>query len=144
MRFLKLVFFQTIPPNPIRGYLPRAIFNFSDFSRSYSSFKMTPQHPEHREVANSRKSWTSGSRESPVSGTPGSQEFPVSRTLGIRFFTFFKTSSQLAFIWDTRESFFYCSLFFKLQAIAKAFKAIMYQKSLCVFYSLYKYFWFMF
>jgi len=69
--------------------------------------------------------------KSPVSQTPGSQESLVSMTLG---------SQESPVSPDNGELFFDCSLFFKLPAIATAFKEIIYQKSLCIFYLIYKYF----
>ena len=58
----------------------RAILNFHDFSRSYSSFKTTPLSLGNRMPC---------SRESLVSRTPGSRESPVSRTPGLHYFILF-------------------------------------------------------
>ena len=71
----------------------------------------------------------SGIHKSQVCGTPGSQESLVSRTPEV-------ANPQCPVFW-------LLTVFFKLQAIALAYKAIIYQKSMCVFYLLHKYFWFM-
>jgi len=60
LRFFKMGFFIKQPLLvPFKVTVPRAIYNFSNFSRSYSSFKTTPQHPGHQGVANS---WSPGRR----------------------------------------------------------------------------------
>ena len=59
--------------------VPRLIFNFWDFSLSYSSFKTTPQHPGHRGVANPRCPRCQGAKNLKC---PGHQEV---KTPGILF-----------------------------------------------------------
>jgi len=142
MRFLEFfLVHQAAPPGPIIGslepFLILAIFHavyqvlkglpgiadcrcprhgklqIADvLDTSFLNFKPTCPQLGPRVVAGCRCPGTPESRRLPVSWTPESRILPVSRTPGSIFLTA------------------HCFFSFKLQAIATAFKAIIYQKSL--------------
>jgi len=136
--------------------------------KSLKRRKTTPRCPGHRwvifcwcpvywkfwlpvsQILGSFDSWCPGYRGVLTPGVPDTGEFwlPVSRIPGSfdSLVSWTPGESEIPGVWDTgdfRLVFWQFTDLFKLQAIATAFKAIIYQKSLWIFHLLYKYIWFM-
>jgi len=141
MRFFVWVFSSKYPSwSHLR--FPRAIFNFSEFSRSYVHFKNTIWRPGHRIVADCR---CPRHRIVIVFQCPGHRivvkNTHVDKLPGHRIVEVYRCPRHRIVVvcrWPGHwiVVFWVFAGFFKLQPLATAFRAIIYEKSVCLFYLL--------